>query len=57
MTYRTMFETVIVNADNLAQFPGYRPGDFVQVRHEATEVDLRLFTQLADILGMPFPDA
>ena len=58
MSYRTKFENVIITAENLERFKvmGVKIGDTVQVRHEATEVDLRPFAQLAELLGHPYPD-
>lgn len=56
MSYRTKFETIVVDAGNLHQFPGCNIGDVVQIRHETTEVDLRPFAQLAESLGQPYPD-
>jgi hypothetical protein len=56
MSYRARYENRLVTAENVHLLPGTQIGDVVQIRHEATEVDLRLFAQLAESLGAPFPD-
>lgn len=56
MSVRDRFENVVVMPENASEFPGYRIGDTVRIRHPATEVDQRLFAQLAESLGCPYPD-
>jgi hypothetical protein len=61
MSYRSTYEEVVVTAANMADLSSriehpIRIGDTVHIYHLATEVDLRLFAQLAESLGAPFPD-
>ena len=56
MSYRDRFETVIVTAENLNEFPGHRIGDHVNIRIPLSKVDLRFFAQLAESIGYPYPD-
>ena len=56
MSYRDRFEIVTVTAENLNEFPDHRIGDQVNIRIPLSKVDLRLFAQLAESLGYPYPD-
>jgi hypothetical protein len=63
MSYREQFSTVVVTADNFDYWRAQtlpstklRIGDTMIVRHPPTKVDLRLFAQLAESLGYPYPD-
>lgn len=62
MSYRDRFETITVTADNISDLrsrtenPRLRIGDQVNFRVPASKVDLRLFAQLAESLGYPYPD-
>jgi hypothetical protein len=48
---------MLVTEYNKADYPDNRVGDTINIRIPPYQVDFRPFAQLAEMLGVPYPDS